>query len=88
MLDLVIPKEREQINDAVKVALYLSHCEFVAVAIQEGAMDGVMYKKWQRTNYVTTWKDAEAYITARRNNKGQPSLYENFEALAKKWDQG
>lgn len=88
LLDLVSPKGPSQIDEAVKVALYLSHCEFVAVAIQEGAMDEKMYKKWQRTNYVTTWRDAEAYITARRKNKSHPSMYENFEALAKKWSQG
>ena len=85
LLNLVNPSNQDQIAQAVELAQYLNHCEFVAVAIKQKAMDEKTYKKWQRTAYVKTWEEAQAYVTARRLKRSQPSMYENFEALAKKW---
>ena len=52
LLDLVNPSTDEQIEQSAKIAIYLGHCEFVAVAIQQHAMDEKTYKQWQHTAYV------------------------------------
>ena len=44
-----------------------------------------MYKLCQRTAYVHSWKFAADYIEERRKTPSHTTLYENFEALAKKW---
>ena len=85
LLRLVNPEEQDQIEDAVKIAAYLNLFELVAVAIKQDAMHEETYKQLQHTRFVKTWKHADAFITAKRNQKNQPSMYENFEKLATDW---
>ena len=85
LLGLVNPREPDELKSAALVSVYLNHCELVGVSIRNRAMDEQMYKRWRRTTYTRTWGRAEAYITAKRRTLKQPSLYENFEWLAKKW---
>lgn len=68
------------------VTMYLNHYEVVAIAVGSGALDEDMYKMWNRTVYVQTWKRAHEYIVDARNRKNHPTLLEHFEALAKRWD--
>ena len=88
LLDLVTKQSPDpyHIRYASRIALYLNHFELVAAAIKERAMDERMYKILHQDEYVWTWKHAEAYIAASRHKASQPRMYENFEALAKKWD--
>lgn len=85
LLDLVNPSGTDQIDKSVKIAMYLGHCEFIAVAIKNKAMNETTYKDWNRSAYVRTWDNAKAYIVARRQKHNQPTLYEHFERLAEKW---
>lgn len=85
LLELVNPKGQDQIENAVKIAAYLNLFELVAVAIKQNAMHEETYKQLQYTRFVKTWRNAHAFITAKRNQKSQPSMYENFEKLANDW---
>ena len=85
LLGLVNPKKPDELKSAALVSAYLNHCELVAVSIRNRAMDEQMYKHWRRTTYTRTWGRAEAYIAAKRRTLNQPTLYTNFEWLAKRW---
>lgn len=78
-------KTPDDLESAASVALFLNHCELVAIAILSGAMDEKMYKDWRCATYVRNWREAEAFVTAKRKNLDQPKLYENFQNLAEKW---
>ncbi|MCY4534127.1 MAG: DUF4760 domain-containing protein [Bryobacterales bacterium] len=54
-------------------------------SISPNAMHEETYKQLQRTRFLKTWKYADAFITAKRNQNNQPSMYENFEKLATEW---
>lgn len=64
---------------------YLDHCELTAVAIDTGAMDEKMYMQFNRSAYVQAWDRTKEFIQAARTRKNQPTLFEHFEALAKRW---
>ncbi len=69
-----------------KVHLFLNHCELVAVAIHNRAMDERMYEDWRCTSYIEAWKRAEKFIEVRcRTRPHQPNLYRQFERLADRW---
>ena len=48
-------------------------------------MSEKLYKDWNYSRLVNSWHRAERYIDARREKVGQPTLYVEFERLAKKW---
>ena len=82
-----LAKPQNQVaEDVPKIVLYLNHCELVAVAIHQKAMDEAMYKLCGRTAYLQTWKLAKGYIKERRRTPGHETLYENFGRLAEKWE--
>lgn len=85
LLDLVNPTTSDSRRSAAKVSVHLNHCELIAVAILNGAMDERMYKDWRFTTYVRTWEQAHAYITAKRTKLDQPKLYTNFQEVAERW---
>ena len=85
LIALVDPQTDAEYQDRLLVSALLNHFEMVAVAIKSGAFSGKIYKRWRRTPYVDAWEKAEPYISARRAAKKQPTAYEHFQKLAKKW---
>ena len=65
--------------------MYLNHCELVAVAIGSGALDEAMYRKAHQSQYVQAGQRSREYVEHARSTKLQQSMFEHFEALAKKW---
>lgn len=72
-------------EEVAMLSIYLGHYEFVAAAIRSGSMNEKLYKRWHKTALVTTWHLAQRYVEARREKRGQETLYVEFETLAKKW---
>ena len=87
LMALLDPQTDQHFQDRLLVSAVLNHFEMVAVAIENGAFSEKIYKDWRRTPYVDAWAKAAPYITARRDRKKQPTAYEHFEELAKKWAQ-
>lgn len=74
-------------NDRLMVGTFLSHCEFIAVAIRHKTMHGGIYKEWNGPGYVRMYDRAEKYIDTRRRSHDTRNRYKNFENLANKWRQ-
>lgn len=76
-------RQAEQESSAVRA--YLNTFEFQAIALKAGAFDHKVYAEWQRGTVLSVWKAASVYVANLRTYTGRPSLYENLEALAKKY---
>lgn len=69
-----------------KVLYALDSLEFVAVGIRLGAFDEGVYKDLQCSKVRNTWKAASGFIMEVRRRKDLPTLYQDLEHLACKWD--
>ena len=85
LIALVDPQTQAEYQDRLLVSSVLNRFELVAVAIKSEAFSEEIYKRWGGSFYVDAWEKAEPYISARRAAKKQPTAYEYFEKLAKKW---
>lgn len=65
----------------------LNFREFVAVGINQGIIDEKTYKQAFYTIVVNDWHNLENTIKAiRKCKKGKPTLFQDFEKLAKRWE--
>ena len=65
----------------------LNFREFVAVGINQGIIDEKTYKQAFYTIVVNDWHNLEHTVKALRNcKKGKPTLFQDFELLAKRWE--
>lgn len=72
---------------AYSLWLVLHNYELVAVAIKNKSMDEELYKQWNLTGYINSWKRVASYVHARRQKSGQDTMYCEFEKLATAWSQ-
>jgi len=70
-------------NEAILAALN-AH-EFVAVGVREGAFDEKTYKRLRCSSLVRDWRALETYVAEFRKTRRLPTLYQEFEILAKRW---
>ena len=70
-------------NDAILVVLN-SH-EFVAMGVREGAFDEKTYKRLRWSSLVRDWNALETYVAEFRKSRERPTLFQEFELLAKRW---
>ena len=64
----------------------LDNMEFVAVGIRLGAFDEDVYKELQCSKVRKTWEAASGFVMELRRRKHLPTLYQDLEHLANKWD--
>lgn len=64
----------------------LNHYEFIAAGICEGAFDETLYKRMQFTIIVRNWRALCGFIEEMRNKKNTPTLFQEFQQLAKRWE--
>lgn len=64
----------------------LDNMEFVAVGIRLGAFDEEVYKELQCSKVRKTWEAASGFVMELRHRKNHPTLYQDLEHLASKWD--
>jgi hypothetical protein len=70
-------------NDAILTVLN-AH-EFVAVGVREGSFDEKTYKRLRWSSLVRDWDALETYVAELRKSRGRPTLFQEFELLAKRW---
>lgn len=63
----------------------LNRHELIAIGIKGRAIDAKLYKRWFRTGLVEDWISFKALIIHIREETKTPSIYCEFEWLAKKW---
>ncbi|MFZ1417125.1 MAG: DUF4760 domain-containing protein [Burkholderiaceae bacterium] len=63
----------------------LNKYEFVAIAIKKRVMDEDLMKEMQKQNFIKFWNYAHKTIFSLRKNENKPTLFNEFEELAKKW---
>lgn len=63
----------------------LSHYEFIATGVFEGALDENIYKRMKCSLIVKDWETLKVYVTALRASESRPKLFVELEALAYKW---
>lgn len=75
-----------EVNDVV--LLVLNNYEFMAAGIRCGAFDEEIYRRMQRSTLIRDWNVLSGYVVQLRHKTGAPALFIEFEALAKKWEEG
>ena len=73
---------REQARSILEV---LNNYEFAAVGIKQKAFCEKTYKDMKESLVIRDWSLLSSFVVRARQNKGQPTFCEHFEALAKKW---
>ena len=87
MITLLDPKTSEQQRRFLVITSVFSHIEAGAVAIKHQPMSEEIYKDWNKSAYIRAWRKSQSYINERREKGQRPSIYKNFEDLAKTWAQ-
>lgn len=64
----------------------LNQLEFIAVGIRLGVFDESLYKALSYSNVVDTWKTVSGFVCELRRQTGFPTLFQDIEELAKKWE--
>lgn len=72
-------------EDARALRYLLNHFETVSVGIQSGIYNEAMLKRCWCTILVTAYDQTHSYITALRSRDQSPTVYQEFEWLAKRW---
>ena len=75
----------DQRSGYASINICLNHCELVAVAIGSGALEEGTYGKANQCLYVQACDRSKEYVEHARSVKAQPSMFEHFETLARKW---
>ena len=64
----------------------LNNQEFIAVGIRLGAFDETVYKQLQFNNIVKLWSATSGFIHELRKIDARTTLFQDFECLAKRWE--
>jgi len=65
----------------------LNSQEFIAVGIRLGAFDEDVYKQMQCSNVLKLWTATSGFIHEIRKIDQKNTLFQDFECLAKRWEQ-
>ncbi|OUE47334.1 hypothetical protein BZY94_06385 [Burkholderia territorii] len=64
----------------------LNAYEFVASGIRQGAFDEDVYKRVFCSMLTRDWKALAGFVLEIRNRVNKPTLFQDFEELAQRWD--
>lgn len=78
-------EESRRIRSAI--LLVLNNQEFIAVGIRLKAFDEEVYKQLQYSNVMTIWRSTSSFIYAARDIYKKPTIFQDFENLAHRWEQ-
>lgn len=65
----------------------INNYEFIALGIREGALDESIYKRAVYSQVMRDWRAMKAFIMELRRQNQIDTLFQEFELLAKRWDQ-
>ncbi len=72
-------------NESFFLVSTLNRCDLVAIGIQEGIIDEKIYKAYWRASFVRDWIRCKGAVMKRRQVRGDPELFIDFEKLALRW---
>lgn len=75
-------KEHEGKPDTQKIILVLNQYELISIGIQRGALDYVIYKRWNKSSVLRYWNHAAPFVHALRSRMNNDALYHEFEQMA------
>ncbi len=76
----------EDTEDRRTILKVLNNQEFIAVGIRLKAFDEGVYKELQYNNVIKLWNATSGFIHELRKIDGKGTLFQDFEALAKRWE--
>ena len=65
----------------------LNNHEFIAIGIRQKTFDEEIYKRMQYSNVMKVWRSSAGIVSEIRNSQGIQTLFQEFESLAKRWEQ-
>lgn len=77
--------ENAKLPETLALIDSLNAYEFVATGIREGAFDEATFKRLRHSVLVRDWYAWETFVGEFRKTRNQPTVYKEFEWLAKKW---
>ena len=84
-LEKWICTEHRNSDEANSIRYIMNDYELIALAIARGVIDGEMYKAWFRGSMIRDFRAAEIAIGRARNLANYPSIYIEWERLARRW---
>lgn len=76
-------KDKEGTTEAQAILNVLNGFELISIGIQRGIIEPEFYQLWYRSQVVHTWKNAQPFIVALRARLDRPSLFHEFEEMAR-----
>lgn len=77
---------QEGCDERKAILKVLNNLEFIAVGVHMKAFHETSYKQMQYTNVLRVYKASKGFIEVLRHEKSVPTLYQDFERLAKRWE--
>ncbi|MCO3694906.1 DUF4760 domain-containing protein, partial [Pseudomonas aeruginosa] len=75
-------------EDIPKMIRYvLNHYEYVAVGVQSKIYDEGMLRSASFNTVINLYKHSKPFIEAVRDNNQRPTIYQEFQWLAKRWEE-
>ena len=78
----LLDRESEPCKHILRV---LNNYEFIAAGIRESALDEEIYKRVQYSVCIKDWDALSGFVMEFRRNTQRPTLFQEFEFLAKRW---
>lgn len=76
-------KDHEGTEEQQSIVAVLNDFELISIGIQRGIIEPELYKRWQHSNVAQTWKNAQPFVVALRARVERPTLYHEFEEMAR-----
>lgn len=76
-------KQWEGTPELQSIVTVLNEFELISIGIQRGIIDPELYRRWNHSNVQLYWKNAQQFVVALRSRVDRPSLYHEFEELAR-----
>ena len=74
-------------DEAKCIRYVLNHYEYVAVGLQSGIYDETMLRRASHNTVVSLFTHARPFIEALREHKNRPSLYQEMQCMAERWQE-
>ena len=80
------PDDKERRSDIIELDYFLNTYEFLAAAIWCGDFDESLLKYCEYTRVTKLFRKMTPYIESCRKYRDQPTMFENLETLADRWE--
>lgn len=80
-------RDKAQDETRSHILSIINNYEFIALGIREGALDESIYKRAVYSQVMRDWRAMKAFIMELRRQNQIDTLFQEFELLAKRWDQ-